>query len=191
MSVTADGKSLRFKKGDKVDVRTEDFTRFSTVKVLFFDYKNLTNVLSVNDRITFEGGLVADVREIVLDEVRLEFKSDGDIKSHSTVRLEGKRYEFMPLLREEDKEALKHAVTVNFDYITLAAVTSQKDIQQARLELQSLNPRMGVVAKIDTVEAVHQFENIIKLVDGIIIMRSDLALELSPEKLQVAQKWMT
>lgn len=186
MSATTDGKPLHFKKGDTVDVRTDDFTRFSNNKVLFFDHKSLTTVLAVNERLTFEGGLVADVREIVLDEVRLEFKTDGDIKSHSSVRLEGKRYEFMPLLREEDKEALKHAVTVNFDYITLAAVTSQKDVQAARLELQSLNPRMGVVAKIDTVEGVHQFENIIKFVDGVIIMRSDLALELSPEKLQVA-----
>lgn len=106
MSATDGGKSLHFKKGDKVDIRVDDFTRTSNNKTLLFDYLNLTTILSVGERITFEGGMVADVKEVVLDEVRIEFKHEGEIKSQAYVRLEGKRYEFMPLLRNEDKEAL-------------------------------------------------------------------------------------
>lgn len=102
------------------------------------------------------------------------------------MRLEGKRYEFMPLFREEDKIALKEAVEHHFDYIVLSAVTSAKDIQQARIELKNLNHRIGIIAKIDTVEGLHQFENVLKLADGVAIMRSDLSNELSPEKLSVA-----
>mgnify|MGYP000863609503 CR=1 FL=1 len=190
MTATEGGQDLDFKKGDMVEVRLDDCRRLSHQKVLYLDYIRLTQMIAVNERITFDGGVVAVVREIILDEVRIEIQNDGCIKSQSPVRLEGKRYEFMPLFRDEDKEALKEAVEHHFDYIVLSAVTSAKDIQQARLELKNLNHRIGVIAKVDTVEGLHQFENVLKLVDGVVIMRSDLANEMSPEKLQIAQKWM-
>lgn len=45
-------------------------------------------------------------------------------------------------------------------------------------------------AKIDTIEALHNFEEIVRYADGIIINRVELTLELPPEKLMLAQKWM-
>jgi pyruvate kinase len=47
-----------------------------------------------------------------------------------------------------------------------------------------------VLAKIDTVESLHNFEELIKSADGIIINRVEIALELPAEKLMLAQKWM-
>jgi pyruvate kinase len=47
-----------------------------------------------------------------------------------------------------------------------------------------------VYGKVDTVEALHNFEELIKSADGIIINRVELGLELPPEKLMLAQKWM-
>jgi len=46
------------------------------------------------------------------------------------------------------------------------------------------------LGKIDTVESLHNFEELIQVVDGIIINRVELGLELQPEKLMLAQKWM-
>jgi pyruvate kinase len=46
------------------------------------------------------------------------------------------------------------------------------------------------LAKIDTVESIHNFEDIIKSADGIIINRVELSLEMNAEKLILAQKWM-
>jgi pyruvate kinase len=155
MTATEKGQDLHFKKGQLVEVRLDDIRRVSTQSVLYLDYVALSNLISVNERLTFDGGLVAVVREIVLDEIRIEFQSEGNIRSQSPVRLEGKRYEFMPLLREEDKEAIQEAVKNHFDYIVLSAVTSAKDIQQARIELKNLNQRMGILSKVDTVEGLH------------------------------------
>lgn len=46
------------------------------------------------------------------------------------------------------------------------------------------------MAKIDTVESIHNFEDIIKSADGVIINRIELGLEMNAEKLVLAQKWM-
>lgn len=47
-----------------------------------------------------------------------------------------------------------------------------------------------ILAKIDSVEALHNFEEIIRIADGIIINRVELGMELPAEKLMIAQKWM-
>jgi len=46
------------------------------------------------------------------------------------------------------------------------------------------------LAKIDNLEAVHQFEGILKYADGVVVLRNELSYELQPEKLMIAQKWM-
>ena len=43
-----------------------------------------------------------------------------------------------------------------------------------------------MVARIDTIEAVHNFEGILKHADGVIILRKNLAMELEPDKLVIA-----
>lgn len=47
-----------------------------------------------------------------------------------------------------------------------------------------------ILAKIDTVDSLHNFEELVKIADGIIINRVEIGLELPAEKLMLAQKWM-
>jgi pyruvate kinase len=56
--------------------------------------------------------------------------------------------------------------------------------------LGSHGSNIHLLAKIDTVESIHSFEELIKTADGIIINRVELSLEMHPEKLILAQKWM-
>ena len=47
-----------------------------------------------------------------------------------------------------------------------------------------------IIAKIDTISGIENFEDILSQSDGVIIQRNELAWELPSEKLMVAQKWM-
>ena len=84
----------------------------------------------------------------------------------------------------------KIALKYKFDFITLPNVTSVKDIQEARQARGEKGQRLGIIAKIDNVEAIHQFKMILKYADAVIIVRNELNFELPPDKLMVAQKWM-
>jgi len=66
----------------------------------------------------------------------------------------------------------------------------KKDIQQVRDTLGPSGAHLQILAKIDTVESLHNFEELVKTADGIIINRVELGLELPAEKLMLAQKWM-
>ena len=83
--------------------------------------------------------------------------------------------------------AIKHS----FDYLTLPSVMTGRDLQEIRLNLGPDAEHMQVIAKIDSLDAVQNFNSILKHADGIIILRDELLMELEPEKLVLAQKWMT
>lgn len=62
----------------------------------------------------------------------------------------------------------------------------KRDIQQIRDVLGPAGAHIAVYAKIDTVEAIHNFEELVRSADGIIINRVELGLELAAEKLMLA-----
>lgn len=65
-----------------------------------------------------------------------------------------------------------------------------KDVQEIKYARTDAGSKIGILAKIDNLEAVHQFEGILKYADGVVVLRNELAYELPPEKLMLAQKWM-
>ena len=58
-------------------------------------------------------------------------------------------------------------------------ITAVRDILGASSSVQ-------VLAKIDTVESIHNFEELVKAADGIIINRVELQQEMHAEKLMLA-----
>lgn len=135
--------------------------------------------------------MTAVIREILLDEVKIEFQQSGEIKSGCLIKLEGRRYEFMPILRPEDKEIIRDiAVKYNFDYISVPSCISSNDILQLQIFLRNFPTRLGICARIDTVESMHVYDLILKSVDAVVIFRQELSYELHAEKLVIAQKYM-
>ena len=62
----------------------------------------------------------------------------------------------MPLLKIADKEDIENvALKCKFDYICVPNITNVKDIQEARFARGEKGEKLGVLAKIDNLEAIH------------------------------------
>ena len=144
------------------------------------------------DDISFcDGKMNAVVLEVEQEFFKVQFKHAGLLTGGGCVLIPGHRLAQIPILQPQDKDdILSIAVKNSFDYILVPKVTSVKDVQEIKFARTDAGKKIGILAKVDNLEAVHQFEGIIKYADGVVVLRNELIKELPPEKLMLAQKWM-
>ena len=186
---------LEFAIDDVITLKTgaEEIGVASDAECLRVDCGNLPKVLRPTDVLYFDDGrLNAEVIDVDEDSVKIRFKCPGRVAPCSQIKLQGSKYEMIPILNVGDIIDLKAIYEkFPFEYVSLPVVQESKDLHEFRLSIGSnIASKIQVLAKVDNVKSLHQFENILPHADGIVIVRQDLGLELPPEKLILAQKWV-
>ncbi|HRN93516.1 MAG TPA: pyruvate kinase, partial [Chitinophagales bacterium] len=111
----------------------------------------------------------------------------GKISSNKGVNLPDTKTT-VPALTEKDKEDLEFAVNNGANWIALSFVRSPQDVQQLKDIIGQKNSYLKVMAKIEKPEALKEIDEIIKIADGIMIARGDLAVEVPQERMPLIQK---
>ena len=94
---------------------------------------------------------------------------------------------------ENDEKDLKNFVLggQRIDFVSVPFVRKAEEIQKIREILGIEGAHIKIFAKIENHDGLENFDSILQNSDGVIIMRKILGLELPPEKVFLAQKWMT
>jgi pyruvate kinase len=85
-------------------------------------------------------------------------------------------------------EHLDFALTEKADFIALSFVSSAQQVQEFRQLLRKIKADMPVIVKIEQARALEESGAIIEAGEGIMVARGDLALDISIEKVPMAQK---
>jgi pyruvate kinase len=93
-------------------------------------------------------------------------------------------------LTARDKKDLAFGITQKVDLIALSFVRNADDIVYARREMKKRGASIPIIAKIEKHEALDHIDAILKEVDGIMVARGDLGLEIAPESIPAMQKMM-
>ncbi|PIA54822.1 hypothetical protein AQUCO_00901013v1 [Aquilegia coerulea] len=97
----------------------------------------------------------------------------------------------LPTLTEKDKEIISTwGVKNKIDFISLSFTRDAEDVRQAREFLSKLGDlsQTQILAKIENVEGLNHFDEILQEADGIILSRGNLGIDLPPEKVFLFQK---
>ena len=97
----------------------------------------------------------------------------------------------LPTLTDRDESdivdfGLKHGI----DMIAASFVRCANDIETIRDVLGPKGNHVKIIAKIENQQGLNNYDEILAVTDGIMVARGDLGMEIPPEKVFIAQKWM-
>jgi pyruvate kinase len=97
----------------------------------------------------------------------------------------------LPTLTEKDKDDLvSFGLVNNVDFIAASFVRKASDITVIKDVLGVKGDHIKIISKIENQEGLHNYDAILAASDGIMVARGDLGMEIPPEKVFIAQKWM-
>lgn len=88
-------------------------------------------------------------------------------------------------LSEKDRSDLDFALSIGVDWVALSFVQRPEDVLEAK---DLIKGQAAVMAKIEKPSAVSRFDDIVEVVDGIMLARGDLGVELPVQELPPIQK---
>eukprot|EP01018_Ginkgo_biloba_P019377 Gb_17274 [translate_table: standard] len=97
----------------------------------------------------------------------------------------------LPTLSDTDKHVIATwGVKNSIDFLSLSYTRHAEDVRQARAQLAKLGDlhQTQIFAKIENVEGLKHFDEILQEADGIILSRGNLGIDLPPEKVFLFQK---
>ena len=131
-----------------------------------------------------DGKLVFQVAEIDDASFTAEILVGGPLKSNKGVNLPDIVLDTNPLTKK-DLDDLEFALSKGVDWVALSFVQRVSDIIAART---IIGKKAGIMAKIEKPAALDDLDNIIGAVDGVMVARGDLGVELPPEQVPGWQK---
>ncbi len=139
--------------------------------------------------ILFADGLIEGVIETVRPEaVAVRIRHGGELGAHKGINLPGTEIR-APALTDKDRADLRVGVEAGADWVALSFVRSAGDIARLRDALVELGrPELPVIAKIEKPQGVAAIAAILAGVEGIMVARGDLGVEIPFERVPVVQK---
>jgi len=94
----------------------------------------------------------------------------------------------MPALTEKDIEDARFGAKVGVDYLALSFVRFAADVQQLKTLLEEEGVQTPIIGKIEKPEALDNLDEILDEVDGVMVARGDLAVEINFAAVPTVQK---
>ena len=155
---------------------------------LSISYPRLAGDVQPGDRILLSDGLI-ELRVLSKrgEEVVCRVLNGGELGERKGVNLPGVKLSISSLT-PRDKKHLKFALEHGVNYIAQSFVRSPDDVRELKRLVRRAGYTTPVLAKIEKPEALDHLEEILEVADGVMVARGDLGVEMSPEKVPVAQK---
>ena len=158
-------------------------------KVVSITYHDLPKDLKPGARVLIDDGLVEMRAEHVSEtDIVCTVLNGGRVSNHKGINVPGTKLS-MPFISEQDRSDIIFGIENGFDYIAASFTRSAEDILAIRQIFKEYNCHtMNIIAKIENMEGVDNIDEILRVVDGIMVARGDMGVEIPFEDVPVLQK---
>ena len=185
-----DGKAIELIKDSIIKVTT-DYTFKGNANAISCSYASLTTSVQVGSMmLVADGSLTLEVTEIGADFVMARCLNGCKLGEKKNMNLPGVNVDLPTLTPKDEEDLVKFGLKHKVDFIAASFVRKASDIDYIRKVLGPEGDRIMIISKIENQEGLHNYDAILEKTDGIMVARGDLGMEIPPEKVFIAQKWM-
>ncbi len=164
------------------------------IKGVGLDYKELPRDVKAGDVLLLNDGLIVLTVDRVLGEaVHTTVKLGGELSNNKGINKQGGGLT-APALTAKDMEDIKTAMSFQADYVAVSFPKNATDMEMARqlcnVAAAQYKHKPGLIAKIERAEAIPNLAEILRVSDGIMVARGDLAVEVGNAAVPALQKRM-
>ncbi|MRT93930.1 pyruvate kinase [Ancylomarina sp. 16SWW S1-10-2] len=172
--------------GDSFTLTNEDI--IGNQQRVSVSFERLPQVVKTGDRLFLNDGLVQLIVERITDiDVHCKVSVGGELYSRKGLNLPGINLG-LSAFTDHDYACLKFALQNGVDAISQSFVETPADIKNVRKAAQALGKQPFIIAKIERSDALVNFDDILKVSDGIMVARGDLGVEVPIQKMAIIQK---
>ena len=151
-------------------------------------YKDLYKDVKEGDELLLDDGkLKVIVTKIENSDINTKVIVGGKLSDNKGINIPSADLS-VAALTKKDIEDLEYGVALGVDWVALSFVRKPEDLLLARHYLKLHGSDAKLMAKIEKPSAIKNFDEILKIADGIMVARGDLGVELSPQEVPMLQK---
>lgn len=168
-----------------------DYTLLGDSNTISCSYSKLPSSVKVGSTILIaDGTIMTEVTEILEAGVKVRVTNTAKLGEKKNMCLPGCVVD-LPTITEKDEDDLENfALLYNVDFIAASFVRRASDVEEIRDILGPRGSHIKIISKIENHEGLINFDEILKVTDGVMVARGDLGMEIPPEKVFLAQKYM-
>ncbi|HWR37924.1 MAG TPA: pyruvate kinase [Patescibacteria group bacterium] len=136
-----------------------------------------------------DGLICLQVDEVQGQDIITTVLNNGEISNLKRVAAPGVAVK-LPPLSERDVADIQYGVEQQMDFIAASFVQRSADVLAIRKVVEEAGYQMDIFAKIENAEGVQNIDDILKVVEGIMVARGDLGVEIPTEEVPLVQKML-
>lgn len=183
----------KFKNGKEFLSEGQTFTLTykeipGTANYVSVSYKNLFQEVVPGTTILMADGLISlKVEKISNGDIVTTVQNSGEISNNKRVSVPWVKVN-LPPLSEQDKLDIQFGIEQDMDFIAASFIQQASDVLAIRQLLEDAGSQMKIIAKIENRSGVDNINKIIEVVDGVMVARGDLGVEVPAEDVPLLQK---
>lgn len=178
---TFPGGSVELMLGSEVEFRPGDGE--GSVEVIYVENIDKAH-LEVGTTVLLSDGLISLEMVNVGDSLRAKVVEGGELKDHKGAAFPGVAVD-LPAITEKDVLDLAFGMQHGVDLVAASFVSNAADVRSIRAHVDTNVP---IIAKIESLVAYRNLDEIVSEADGVMVARGDLGVDISLEKLPRIQK---
>jgi pyruvate kinase len=138
----------------------------------------------------FDGKVKTQIIDIISDTaIKIRVENDGVLMSKKGINLPETDFGG-DIITKKDMADIQWGLDKDIDYVSLSFVQSADDIRTLRSMLREGGSSARIIAKVETKASIKDqvLEEIVRVSDGVMVARGDLAVEVGSEVVPIVQR---